>query len=136
MKLTREIVLRKWSQEWATLKAWNRDLSEVDVEISDKTFPMRLGTCWSHEQRLVIYRGNSIAAELNVLIHEFAHAATIGESHGPVWQAMYADAVREATGLPIPRCGANYRIVHAAGEDAVKTWWTRSGNEFLWGLCQ
>lgn len=136
MKLTREMVLRKWETEWKLLKSWNRDLSLVEVEISDREHANRLGTCWSYEQRLVVYRGDSIADELHTLLHELAHAATIGEKHGPIWQATYADAVREVTGVPVPRAATSYRIVNAAGKDAVKSWWHESGNEFLWRLCR
>jgi hypothetical protein len=128
--LTREQLLTKWFKEWSTLRAWKRDLFEVEVEISDKEFPCRLGTCWSHEQRLVIYRGNDIAGELDTLLHELAHAATIGEAHGPAWQEIYAAAILEVTRTPIPTAANNYRILCAAGKAAMRAWWERSGNAF------
>ncbi len=130
----RERVLQKWLRDWRVLVAWRRDLSEVEVEISDKEYPLRLGTCWSEEQRLVVYRGKTIAGELDTLIHELAHAATIGDGHGDLWQATYAAAVEEVTGIPIPGGAENYRRLCQAGKLAVASWWKTSGNEFAWRL--
>lgn len=136
MKLTREIVLVKWSKEWANLKAYGRDLSKVEIEISDRVCQDRLGTCWTHEQRLVIYPGKSITDDLDTLIHELAHAATIGDAHGELWQKTYASAIEEVTGIPIPKRAGNYHRLCQAGRQAVASWWEASGNAFLWRLCQ
>ncbi len=136
MKLTRVNVLEKWAKNWSTLKAWNRDLSEVSIEISDKSHPNRLGTCWSFEQRLVVYRGASISDELDTLLHELAHAATIGDHHGEAWQGVYASAVAEVTKISIPKAADNYQILCRAGKMSLQSWWTSSGNEFLWRLCR
>ena len=132
--ITRTEVLKKWTKDWRTLQAWCRDLSEVSVEISDKAHPHRLGTCWSHEQRLVVYKGSSITEDLDTLIHELAHAATIGEGHGLAWQSCYADAVQEVTGIPIPSAADNYRTLCQSGKAAVSSWWVSSGHDFLWKL--
>jgi len=34
--ITREQGLLTWASRWRTLRAWQRDLSEVKVEISDR----------------------------------------------------------------------------------------------------
>lgn len=132
--ITREQVLRKWARDWANLSAWARDLSEVEVEISDQVHPRRLGTCWAHEQRMVIYRGASIAVDLDTLLHEYAHAATIGNHHGADWQLTYATAIREVTGISVPSSVSNYRILCEAGSHAIECWWFLSGGDFLWKL--
>jgi len=136
MKLTRKTVLEKWGADWRTLRSWNRDLSEVTVEVSDREHPNRLGTCWSHEQRLVVYKGDSIHGELDTLLHEFAHAATIGDGHGLAWQGVYAAAIEEVTGVPIPRAVNNYQLLCWSGKKAVKSWWVNSGHDFLWRMCK
>ena len=136
MKLTRDIVLTRWAGEWSRLKAWNRTL-EVSVEISDRQCADRLGTCWPTEQRLVIYRGRTIQGELHTLLHELAHAAVpASEGHSLKWQAIYAAAIQEVTGIPVPVAGDNYRIVNFTGIAAMESWWRSSGNEFLWRLCK
>lgn len=132
--ITRHNVLTKWAADWRKLSAWKRDLSLVEVEISNQAFPHRAGTCWSYEQRLVVYRGESIHGELYTLLHEFAHAATIGDGHGSLWQAVHADAIHEVTRIPIPSAADNYRILCEAGRDAVASWWKTSGNEMLWKM--
>ena len=134
MKITRTDILQKWTKDWRTLKAWRRDLSEVVVEFVDKVHPQRLGTCWAHQQRLVVYRGPSICSELDTVLHELAHAATIGDNHGALWQKIYSDAIQEVTRIPIPSAVHNYQLLCHAGEVAVKSWWVSSGNDFLWKL--
>lgn len=132
--ITRKDVLLKWAKDWAKLKAWNRDLSEVQVTISDRTNADRMGTCWPMQQRLVVYKGSSMTDDLDTLIHEFAHAATIHEAHGPDWQHCYATAMQEVTGIPVPTAVDNYRILCEAGREAVHSWWVASGHDFLWRL--
>ncbi len=134
MKITRTDVLNRWTKDWRTLKAWRRDLSEVEVEYSEKQHPLRLGTCWSHEQRLVVYRGATIQTDLDTVLHELAHAATIGDGHGVAWQEVYSDAIQEVTKIPIPSAVVNYRNLCSAGRAAMASWWVTSGNDFLWKL--
>jgi hypothetical protein len=134
--ITREQGLRTWAARWRTLKAWRRDLSEVKVEISDKQHVDRLGTCWQHEQRLVVYRGVSFVDELGTLLHELAHAATIAEDHNQVWQSTFAAAISEVTGLAVTPVAYNYRVLNMAAKDALRTWWKASGNETIWKLAR
>ncbi len=134
--LTRREVLNKWAKEWFTLKAWKRDLSNVEITISDENNQSVLGTCWPLEQSITIYRAVEppkldLPTELDTLIHELAHAATIEEGHSHVWQATYSRAIVEVTKICIPLVADKYRTVGRAGRQAVKTWWNRSGNEFL-----
>ncbi len=132
--ITRRDVLLKWAKEWTTLKAWHRDLSEVEIEISNHQFPDRLGTCWPVQQRIKIYRAPMITDELDTLIHEMAHAVMIYDGHGEMWQGCYSAAIKEVTGITIPQVADNYHILCEAGRAAVASWWTRSGHEFLWKL--
>ncbi len=133
--ITRTDVLMRWFRQWANLRAWKRDLSEVKVEVSDRWYPDRLGTCWTLEQRIAVYRSSersfNAANELHTLLHELAHAATILEHHGPKWQECYSAAILEVTRIAIPRAASSYRILNTAGRAAMKSWWTSSGNDSL-----
>lgn len=130
----RETILLKWAKEWSTLRAWCRDLSDVQVTISSDKHPKRLGTCWAHGQRLIVYVGASITQDLATLLHELAHAATIGENHDTGWQGIYSDAVEEVTGIALPSIVPSYHLLDQAAEDAVKWWWSNSSNEFAYNL--
>jgi hypothetical protein len=134
--ITREQGLTTWAARWRTLKAWRRDLSEVKVVISDRFHHGRLGTCWSHAQRLVIYRGDSFIDELGTLVHELAHAATIGADHDEPWQTTYAAAVAEVTGIAVVPLAYNYEVLNMAAKDAMRTWWRTSGHEAIWKLAR
>lgn len=133
--VTREQGLRRWFSEWQNLKAWRRSLSEVTLEISDRVHPRRLGTCWTLEQRIVIYGHDAdMPGELNTLIHEMAHAAEIEDHHGVKWQECYSRAILEITKTAIPRVAANYEILNRAGKAAVRAWWKSSGNDMIWKM--
>lgn len=132
--ITREQGLLTWASRWRTLRAWRRDLSEVRVEISDRVHANRLGTCWPHAQRLVVYRGNAFVEELATLLHELAHAATIDARHSEVWQRVFSDAVSEVTGIAVTPVAYNFRVLNSAAKDAFATWWRTSGNDRLWRL--
>ncbi len=137
--ITRAEVLHKWFKQWHTLRAWNRSLENVVMNVSDIRHPDRLGTCWTLQQRITVYRAVDVprfnaASELYTLLHEMAHAACIEEHHGVKWQATHAEAILEVTGIGIPKAAANYQVLCQAGRDAVKAWWRTSGNEFLLGL--
>jgi hypothetical protein len=136
VKVTREQGLRTWASRWRVLKAWRRDLSEVQVEISDRWHANRLGTCWAHQQRLVVYKGTSFIGDLSTLVHELAHAATIGAAHDERWQAIYAAAVTEITGVAVVPVAYNYEVLDRAAEDAMRVWWQASGNAALWRLAR
>lgn len=132
--ITREQGLMTWASRWRTLKAWRRDLSEVKVVISDRRHANRLGTCWSHQQRLVVYRGSSFINELGTLVHELGHAATIGAQHDEWWQEVYSAAVTEITGLVVVPVAYNYHVLNMAAKDAMRSWWVSSGNQTIWRL--
>lgn len=116
--ITREQGLLTWASRWRTLTAWRRDLSEVKVEISNRVHAGRLGTCFSRQQRVVIYKGDSFVDELGTVLHELAHAATIGSAHDERWQAVYSAAAhhlrepprrRLHRALPLPDEGQQAR---------------------------
>lgn len=136
MSITREQGLRTWADRWVKLRAWRRDLSNVKIEISDRAFPNRLGSCWTYEQRLVVYKGETFVDELGTLLHELAHAAAIDAQHSERWQTIFAAAVSEVTGLAVIPASYNYRILNMAAKDALRTWWRTSGNEFIWRLAR
>jgi hypothetical protein len=134
--ITREQGLMSWADKWRTLRAWRRDLSEVKIEISNRWHANRLGSCWAHEQRIVVYRGNSFLDELGTLLHELAHAATIGAKHDERWQDTFAGAVTEVTGMHVVPAAYNYRVLNTAAKDALEAWWITSGNAKLWALAR
>lgn len=132
--ITREQGIHSWASKWHALRAWRRDLSDVKVTVSDRAFPDRLGTCWPTQQRVVVYKGASFVDELGTLLHELAHAATIDQQHSPAWQATFAAAVTEVTGIAVTPSAYNYRVLNMAAKDAFRTWWHASGNDRLWRL--
>jgi len=134
--ITREQGLRSWASRWRTLKAWRRDLSEVTIDIKSTQRKDRLGTCWPIRQHIVIYLGESFGDELGTLLHELAHAATIGADHDERWQSTFAAAVSEVTGLAVTPVAYNYRVLNMAAKDALRTWWRVSGNEAIWKLAR
>lgn len=133
--INQEQALRTWLERWRTLKAWKRDLSPVTVELSKRQPMTRLGTCWTYEQRIVIYDA-PLESQLATLVHELAHAANIGAAHDLPWQETWAAAVTEITGIAVVPSGDNYRIVNNAGRDAMLVWWKLSGNAMLWRLAR
>ncbi len=134
--ITRTQGLLTWASRWRLLKAWRRDLSEVKIEISDRNHSRRLGTCWSHQQRLIVYKGDSFIDELGTLVHELGHAATIGAAHDERWQDVYSGAVSEITGISVCPAAYNYEVLNMAAKDAMRVWWKTSGNEALWRLAR
>ena len=122
-RMTRVENIMHWANQWRTLRAWKRDLSEVQIKISKRINASRLGTCWSTEQRITIYQGASLVEELDTLLHELAHAATIGAHHDARWQEVYAAAVTEVTGIVVVPVAYDYHFVARAGEEALKAWW-------------
>jgi hypothetical protein len=134
--VTRAEAIERWAASWRTLRAWRRDLSEVKITVSNKINASRLGTCWDHEQRIVIYQGESFIDELGTLLHELAHAATIGAAHDERWQETFAAAVTEVTSIVVGPMAYNYRMLNEAAKDALKAWWRHSGNADRWELAK
>ena len=134
--ITRVQGLLRWAHQWRTLRAWRRDLSDVKIQISDQIHNDRLGTCWTLQQRVVVYRGDSFIDELCTLVHELAHAATIVHSHDETWQATFSAAVSEITGIAVTPVAYNYEVLNLAAKDALRSWWKSSGNEFAWRLAR
>lgn len=134
--ITREQGLRSWAARWRTLRAWRRDLEAVTIDIKATQRKDRLGTCWPVRQHIVIYLGESFVDELGTLLHELAHAATIGANHDEHWQSTFAAAVSEVTGLSVTPVAYNYRVLNMAAKDALRTWWRTSGNATIWNLAR
>ena len=86
--------------------------------------------------RRVMLRARVAFAVASALLHELAHAATIGDGHGEAWQSTYAAAIAEVTGIAVTPCADNYEIMNMACHDAMRAWWKSSGNAFAWSLLQ
>ena len=134
--ITRTQGIMTWASRWRTLKAWRRDLSDVKMTISDHVHAGRLGTCWSSQQRITIYKGDSFIDELSTVLHELAHAATIGAHHDEPWQTTFAAAITEVTSIAVTPLAYNYEVLDAAAKDAMQTWWRTSGNAAIWRLAR
>jgi hypothetical protein len=116
---------------WRNLRAWGRSLSELTIEVSDREYPRRGGTCWPTKQRVVIYQQPDICEMLMVGLHEMAHAVEVGDHHGEKWQRRFAVAIAEVTGITIPyACEDDYHIMDRAASDAIRRWWRGSSYEF------
>lgn len=134
--VTREQGLMAWASRWRELRAWRHSLADIKVEVSDRAPASRLGTCWAYQRRVTIYRGDSFIEELGTLLHELAHAATIGDGHDETWQDTFASAVTEVTHITVVPAAYNYRILNAAAKDALKAWWHVSGEARIWKLAR
>lgn len=122
-------VVKTWVNRWRHLRAWGRSLELVDVTVSEREHPRRAGTCWTREQRITLYHQDRLTDVLTTALHEYAHAVEITAHHGLAWQARYAAAVGEVTGIVIPGgIDGDYKIIDCAARDAVRAWWHRSGN--------
>jgi len=134
--MTRAQGIAYWHKRWSQLRAWRRDLSEVKIEVSDRILTARVGTCFS-AHRIVIYRGSSFVQELATLLHELAHAATVGRTpHSDCWQETFSSAASEVTGIAVVPVVYNYRVLDRAVEDAIKHWWWMSGEADRWELAR
>lgn len=129
MITARDVVLRH-VREWRNLRAWGRSLDNVEIEFSSRKTTRRAGTCWTTEQRVVIYTAHAIPDMLATGLHELAHAVEMLDHHGPAWQARFAAAVIEVTGCGMPRAADDFAVLDRAAEDLVRDWWDRSGNGF------
>ncbi len=128
---TRDQIVRSHLERWRALKAWGRSISNVKIEVSPRAHAQRAGTCWSHQQRLVVYQQADICEMLSCGLHEMAHAVEIADHHGVAWQRRFAWAVGEATGYAVASgCEDDYHIMDRAAADAVRRWWRGSGHEF------
>lgn len=127
MALTRSDIITRHANDWRNLRAWGRSLDNVRIEYVDREHARRAGTCWTYEQRLVVYRQARLSDQLSTLLHEMAHAVEISDSHGLAWQRRFAAAVAEVTGYVVPPAAEDYRIVNDAARDAMRKWWHRSG---------
>lgn len=133
--MTQQDAVRSWAERWRSLKAWGRVL-DVKLDVRERhQGNYSTGYCRPAMQEVCVTAGSDIAEALKVVLHEYAHAAVRGdEYHGPGWQACFARAVEEVTGLVVVDGAHNYRDMNAAALDAMRTWWRRSGNEFAWRL--
>lgn len=141
--VTREMVVRRWVDEWRELRAWGRSLANVRVEISGRAYARRAGTCWQRSQRVAIYHQDDVVEVLRVILHEYAHAVETADEehggHGAAFQARFAAAASEVVGAPVvggieATHADSYEIIDRAVADALRAWWRRSGNAFAYML--
>ena len=144
----RRETIQRWAEEWRSLRAWDRDLSEIQVSIPGSYNQGIYGACVADGQRVrVYYSPEGIAVDLSTLLHEMAHADTVHEhvSHGPVWRATLARAVLEVTGTDItpsirdclrhmPDNELLRSQVDYYADKAVREWWRRTGNDLAYDL--
>lgn len=131
--ITWEQGISTWAERWRNLRAYEGRVLQSLVTIRNVFFPERWGTAWSHRNEIAVYRSDRFSNDLDTIIHEFAHLAR-SVHHEADWQECYADAIREVTGIPIPRQANNYEMLVRAGREAMASWWKTSGNAFLWHL--
>jgi hypothetical protein len=135
----RRDAVQVWADRWRELRAWGRPLEEVEIVIrerSQKIGTYSTGLAWPSRRRIVITAGADMPEALSVVLHELAHVAAPGRAHhGPQWRQIFARAVTEVTGVEVPvDQELRHQLVQRTAEDAVKHWWTASGNAFAWRL--
>lgn len=124
-------IARTWAERWVGLRAWRVYLEDIDITVSDREHPRRAGTCWQFERRLIVYRQPRTIDMLATLLHELAHAATVGDHHGQRWQFIYAEAATEVTGIQVVSgVDGKFEVINEAVRDAMRAWWRDSGNAF------
>lgn len=117
---------------WRNLRAWGRSLDNVELEVSNREYPKRAGTCWPELQKVAVYHQAGLRGLVGMLktgLHEFAHAVETTDGHGLKWQERYAKAVKEVTGIPVGWGSLEYTTVDEAAYGALLKWWRASGNE-------
>ncbi len=134
MAVTREEGILAWAARWKTLKAWKRDLSGVTITVDDKIYADKIGTCYALKQHVVIHRASTFISSLTIVLHELAHAGTIGEHHNEPWQVMFAEAVTEVTGVAVVPVAYDYRVLNDACHEVMAGWWKRTGNDKIWRM--
>jgi hypothetical protein len=126
----RDNMVREQLERWRYLRAWGRSIENVEITVSAQRHAKRLGTCWTREQRLVVYQDNRITDMLATGLHEMAHAVEISDHHGVAWQSRFMSAVSEATGIQMPAACEDFHVIDCAAEDAVRRWWRGSSHSF------
>lgn len=137
-------MLRDCFKEWSKLKAWETDLSGVELVIRRRSrapLDWTSGHCCS-DRRIVITVGVDDAKAKKTLLHELAHAAAAvkrrawlkehrdsmvpGRSndpyyyHGIGFRGLFLSAAREVTGLPVIVKGATIHDVGRAVAEAMR----------------
>src|SRR5690242_15243081 len=118
---------------WRNLKAWGRSLDNLTIEVSERSYPKRAGTCWLELQKIAVYHQPGLRGVVGMLktgLHEMAHAIeTSDRDHGFKWQERYAKAVHEVTHERIGWGSEEYKAVDEGAYKALLKWWRASGNE-------
>lgn len=130
--------LEIWADRWRDLKAWGRTLEEVTIELRQRSEGVgrySTGVCYPTLRRIVVTAGSDVPQALATILHELAHAAAPGdEGHGDRWQAIFAAAVLEVTGIRLVHPVDNYRLMQRQAIGACRAWWRRSGNDVLFKM--
>ena len=116
---------------WRNLRAWGRSLDNLEIEVSDRSYPKRAGTCWPELQRIVVYHQPGLKGIVGMLktgLHEMAHAIETTDKHGLKWQERFAKATSEVTRTPIGWGSEDFTTVDEACYIALLKWWRNSGN--------
>ena len=139
--MQRQEAIQLWANRWRNLRAWGRELSEVQIEYrsrSEEVGSYSTGLAFPVRRRIVITHGSDMSDALACVLHELAHLAVDGrEWHGRKWRLMFLTAVGEVTSRPLHGGEAwTYRLLQCAAEDAVRAWWRASGFNRLWKMAK
>lgn len=125
IRLVRAVALL-WADRWRTLRAWGRPLT-CTVRVRGPR-QAALGYCWSRQQHVEVHprvgKAGMIVDVLCTILHEYAHAAAPDAvKHRSAWQRIYAEAVREATGMVIGE--DTVLVMDEQARIAIKFWLER-----------
>lgn len=133
----------RYFQQWSALKAWECDLSDVQVHFR-RGHAVRGGVGTSgcaNGTDLHMTIGADLADALDTLLHEMAHSATFRwlartghteryrrrdphSAHGLVWRGFFLAAVREVTGKDVVIDGTTVWAIQTAVLATVRAWLT------------
>lgn len=122
-----------WARKWAKLKAWDVDLSEVEVRIRRGRSEYSSGVYYG--RYLVVTAGLNQADAMETLLHELAHGAagrfsrrtrTVIDAHGTQFRFYLLAAAAEVVGhrIEVGKPNASMREVDHAVRAALDAWLT------------
>lgn len=120
-------ILRGYIERWKALAAWGGALDGVRVRLGTPDHDW-LGTCRPAARLVNLHpRCEDLAEDLGTILHEYAHAACPdGEGHGERWREMFAWAVEEVVGRPVPGAAeADMDALDRLAVEAIRGWLRR-----------
>ena len=117
-RLIRQAVRAKLD-EWRRLRAWQGACDHTAAVLAPPSV-RHVGVCRASRVEIMLRPGQHLADALATILHEYAHVASLG-GHGPAWARVFAEAVREVTGVQIV-AQATRPVIDAQATDAVSAW--------------